>query len=61
MEINDKVKIGQSIDNSNPIDAKYVGQIGTIIKIQADEAPDHTIRFENGELESFWPEELTKI
>ena len=60
MKVNDKVIIGKSIDDSNPIDSELIGQTVTIIKIN-DGAPSILVEFESGNLESFWPEELTKV
>ncbi|KKN53851.1 hypothetical protein LCGC14_0598100 [marine sediment metagenome] len=61
MKINDRVRVGDSIDDSNPIDSELIGQIATVIKIDESEAPSVTVEFKLGNIESFWPEELTKV
>ena len=61
MKVNDKVIIGKSIDDSNPIDSELIGQTGTIVKINEDDAPSILVEFGLGNLESFWPEELQKV
>lgn len=60
-KVNDVVKIGKSIDDSNPIDLELIGQIATVIKVDEDEAPNVTVKFELGNIKSFWPEELMKV
>ncbi len=59
-KIGDVVKIGKSIDDSNPIDSELIGQEVTIIKVNKDEAPSITVKFKLGNIEAFWPEELKK-
>lgn len=61
MKVGDRVKIGKSIDDSNPIDSGLIGQTATVIKIDEDEAPNITVKFKLENIESFWPEELTKV
>ena len=60
-KVGDKAKIRKSIDDANPIQPKYIGQTGTIIRIDEREAPNITMEWGGGIIESFWPEELTKI
>lgn len=61
LKIDDKVKIGKSIDDSNPIDLELIGQTAIVIKVDEDEAPNIMVEFELGNIESFWPEELTVL
>ena len=60
-KINDKVKIGKSADESNPIELKYIGKTGVIVGINENDAPSIRVRFESGRVEAFWPEELETI
>lgn len=61
LKVGDKVKIIECIDSSNPIEKRYMNQIGEIEKIDDSNAPSVNVIFNDGWLESFWPEELKRI
>ncbi len=60
MEVGDKVKAFQCIDNAVPIDADFMGKVGTLVKIgdgMSVETMCH-VAYGDGGCGAFWPEEL---
>lgn len=60
-QVGDKVRVIECIDDSNPIEKRFMNQTGEIGKIDDSNAPSINIIFSNGLLESFWPEELERV
>ena len=60
IDVGDIVVIKNSIDNSCPIESKYIGQEGVVVEINNDRPSPISVNVEGVGVDSFWPEELTK-
>ena len=61
MQVNDKVKVVRCIDDSVPVEKRFIGMIGVIAEINSGRPAPITVYFSNANFDGFWPEELETI
>lgn len=58
INVGDVVKIKKSIDNSCPVESKYIGQEGVVVEINNDRPSPISVNVKGIGVDSFWEEEL---